>query len=83
MPDLGDAWDAQARPQEVPIDFSVPLRHGQGAEPKEELDITLALDPADPAKGSLAIEWGAHRLESVFAIEMVSPTFYRESGTKK
>jgi len=80
---LMDAWAAQARPGEVPVQFSVPLRHSVGAARKSELDITLALDPADPTKASLAIEWGPHRLESAFAIEMVSPTFYRESGSKK
>jgi hypothetical protein len=82
MPHLMDAWAAQARPQEVPVQFSVPLSDSPGAE-EAELDITLALDPADPAKASLAIEWGPHRLESAFTIEMVSPTFYRESGRKK
>ncbi len=83
IPHLMDAWDAQARPREVPVQFSVPLSHSPGAAKKLELDITLALDPSDPSKASLAIEWGPHRLESAFAIEMVSPTFYRESGAKK
>jgi hypothetical protein len=83
MPHLLDAWDAQARPGEVPVQFSVPLSHSLGAAKKSELDITLALDPTDPTKASLAIEWGPHRLESAFTIEMVSPTFYRGSSAKK
>ncbi len=78
MPHFMDAWAAQARPKEVPLQFSVPLRHSVGAMKKPELDITLSLDPAELSNGSVAIEWGPHRLESGFAIETVSPTFYRE-----
>ena len=82
MPQLLDAWAVQAQPRDVPVLFSVPVRHSAGAK-KEELDITLALDPADLSKGSVAIEWGPHRLSSGFAIETVSPTFYREVTGKK
>ncbi len=81
-PRLLDAFATQAQPQDVPVLFSVPLRHGSG-EKKAELDITLALDPSDLAKGSVAIEWGPHQLSSGFTIETVSPTFYREAAGKK
>ncbi len=83
MPHLLDAWATQAQPQDVPILFSVPLRESGGAMKKPELDITLSLDPADLTKGSVAIEWGPHRLETEFAIETVSPTFYREGPARK
>ncbi len=83
MPHLMDAWAAQAQPQEVPIQFSVPLRHNVGAIKKPELDVTLFLDPADLSKGSVAIEWGPHRLESELAIETVSPTFYRQGPARR
>jgi len=83
MPHLMDAWAAQAQPQEVRIQFSVPLRHSVGAIKRPELDVTLSLDPADLSKGAVAIEWGPHRLESDFAIETVSPTFYREGPARR
>jgi len=83
MPQLIDAWAAQARPQEVPVLFSVPLSYAAATANKPDLDITLALDPADASKASARIEWGPHRLESAFVIEMVSPVFYRESSQKR
>lgn len=78
-PSLGDAWDTQARPKEVPLLFSVPLRY-QKSPPKPELDITLGLSDSDMSSGWMRIEWGTHALETDFGIEMVSPHFYR---TKK
>ena len=83
MPHLLDAWATQAQPEDVPILFSVPLRESAGATKKPELDITLSLESADLAKGSVAIEWGPHRLESEFTIETVSPTFYRQGTARR
>jgi hypothetical protein len=75
-PDLGDAWDTQARPGEVPLLFSVPLRYAKGA-PKPELDVTLGLSDSDMSAAWMRIEWGPHSLVTDFLIEMVSPTFYK------
>jgi hypothetical protein len=71
-----DAWAAQARPGEIPTLFEVPLRYTTG-ETKDELDISLALDEGDMSKGTIRIEWGPHRLEAEFGIDVPSPTFYR------
>lgn len=73
---LGDAWDTQARPKEVPLLFSVPLRYAKSA-PKPELDVTLGLSDSDMSAGWMRIEWGTHLLETNFHIEMVSPGFYK------
>jgi hypothetical protein len=73
---LGDAWDTQARPREVPVLFSVPLRYATGA-PKQELDVTLSLSDSDMSAGRMRIEWGPHALETDFHVELVSPTFYK------
>jgi Protein of unknown function (DUF2911) len=76
MPKLIDAWASQARPKEIPILFSVPLKYSKG-EGKSELDITLGLDDKDMTKGWMRIEWGPHRLDTVMSIEMVTPAFYK------
>lgn len=78
-PGFIDAWAAQARPQEIPILFSIPLEHAKSA-PSKELDITFALEDSDMSKGSLAIDWGPHRLQTVFELQVPSPEFYRGSG---
>jgi hypothetical protein len=75
-PGLGDAWDTQARPKEVPLLFSVPLRYGTTAS-KPELDVTLGLSDSDLSAGWMRIEWGPHSLVTDFLVEMVSPTFYQ------
>ena len=75
-----DAWAAQARPEEVPVAFSVALSYASTERAASELDMTLALDDSDMSAGSLRIEWGKHQLETSFAIEMVSPVFYRKSS---
>ena len=77
---LIDAWAAQARPKEVPVAFSVPLQYEASTSSTPELDMSLALDDDDMSSGSLRIEWGTHRLETTFTIEMVSPVFYRETS---
>lgn len=79
MPGLIDAWASQARPDEVPVAFSVPLAHAtrEGGS-ASELDITLGLEDDAMDQGWLRIEWGPHRLRTSFEIAMVSPTFYRE-----
>jgi hypothetical protein len=79
---LLDAFATQAQPQDVRVLFSVPLKYASG-EKKAELDITLALDSSDLAKGSVAIEWGPHHLSGGFTIETVSPTFYRDPAGKE
>lgn len=76
-PDMIDAWASQARPDEIPRLFSIPLKYSAGAK-SEELDMTLALDEADMSKASLRIQWGAHQLETAFTIDVPSPTFYRK-----
>lgn len=73
---LIDAWAAQARPREIPVLFTVPIRHSLG-ERKDELDISLGLEEGGVDRGWIRIEWGPHRLEAGFDIEMVSPTFYK------
>ena len=74
-----DAWAAQARPKEIPILFEISLAYSS-AELTERLDISLGLDEGDMSKGSMRIEWGPHRLDTNFAIEVPSPTFYRTSN---
>lgn len=78
-PGFIDAWAAQARPDEIPRLFSVPMEYAPGAMAKE-LDMTLALDSNDMSQGSLQIQWGPHQLNTSFAIKVTSPTFYRESS---
>lgn len=78
-PGFIDAWAAQARPDEIPRRFSVPLRYSTG-DKTTELDMTLGLDDGDPSKGSLRIEWGPHALDTPFDIDVTSPTFYRGSS---
>jgi len=79
---LIDAWASQARPGEVPVLFSLPLRYTRH-ETRGELDVSFGLEDDDMSKGSLVIEWGPHRLDADFAIDIVSPTFYRtEDGTR-
>lgn len=73
---LIDAWAVQARPKEIPVLFSVPLRYTR-ADKLPELDVTLGLDSGEMSRGALRIEWGPHRLESGFDIAVPSPTFYR------
>ncbi len=78
-PSFIDAWAAQARPDEVPRLFSVPLRYST-AEKAAELDISLALKQDDMSRGAIRIHWGPHQLETAFEIDVVSPTFYRQSS---
>jgi hypothetical protein len=75
-PHLIDAWAVQARPGELPILFSVPMRYSTGEKTKD-LDITLGLEEEDMSRGWMRIEWGTHRLETDLDIGVVSPTFYR------
>lgn len=78
-PGFIDAWATEARPDEVPRLFSIPMKYSAG-EKATELDMTLALDDDDMSNGSLRIQWGPHQLDTSFAIEVTSPTFYRESS---
>jgi len=71
--ELIDAWAAQARPDEVPQLFSVPVDYASG-ERAAELDISLSLDAEEMALGGISIHWGPHRLDTGFAIAMVPPT---------
>lgn len=76
---LLDGWAANARPAEVPRLFSLPLQYSR-AEPIKELDMSLSLDPDDMGAGGLAMQWGPHRLDVSFSIDVVSPTFYRDGS---
>ncbi len=78
-PGLIDAWASQARPDEIPRLFSIPLRYSAG-EKATELDMTLALEDDDMSQASLRIQWGTHQLETEFTIDVPSPTFYRETS---
>lgn len=78
-PSFIDAWASQARPDEVPRLFSVPLEYATG-DKTPELDISLALDKDDMSLGAIRIHWGPHHLETTFGIDVTSPTFYRESS---
>ena len=74
-----DAWASEARADEVPRLFSVPLKYST-SDKAAELDISLALDKDDMSQGALRIHWGEHQLETAFEINVTSPTFYRESS---
>ena len=78
-PSFIDAWAAQARPDEIPRLFSVPLKYSTG-DKGAELDISLALKQDDMSRGAIRIHWGPHQLETAFEIDVVSPTFYRQSS---
>lgn len=78
-PGFIDAWAAQARPDEIPRWFSVPMDYSTG-DKTTELDLSLALEEEDSSEGALRIEWGPHQLETTFDIAVPSPTFYRESS---
>jgi len=82
LPGFIDAWAAQARPREVPILFSVPLRYARGSK-TTELEMLLALEKDDMSKGSMRVQWGPHQLETAFDIDVPAPPLYRtEDGTK-
>ena len=78
-PSFIDAWASEARADEVPRLFSVPLKYST-SDKAAELDISLALDKDDMSQGALRIHWGEHQLETAFEINVTSPTFYRESS---
>lgn len=78
-PGVIDAWASQARPDEIPRLFSIPLKYSPG-EKSAELDMTLTLDQNDMSRAALRIQWGAHQLETEFTIDVPSPTFYRKSS---
>ena len=78
-PSFIDAWAAQARPDEIPRLFSVPLAYSTG-DKTAELLISLGLENDDMSRGALRVHWGPHQLETVFEIDVTSPTFYRESS---
>ena len=72
-----DAWAAQARPDEVPRAFSIPLDYRASDALSRMLDIQLSLDASEMGRGGLTIKWGAHVLSASMVIDVPSPTFYR------
>lgn len=77
---LIDAWAIQARPSEVPIQFSVPLEYSTGMK-ASQLQLELKLDDQDMGQASLHVYWGPHQLEARFAISVPAPDFYKRGGS--
>ena len=65
-----DAYDVGTRPEEIPVQFSVPLQFRKSDEIVEKLTILLSLNEGSETEGTLRLSWGDFELSTGLRIHL-------------